>query len=315
MSKIIGFHGNQICERGVGIVLYDYAYFNEKILKNKSIIFYNRNYNNDKEVIKKFEKEFKCYAYNEFSEIDNIIKEENIGYFYNIKYGDRKDGQLVTNCINLIHAVFVVDPHGEKYATVSKTLADKYNNIVDYVPHMINLPKHNDNMREELKLPTNAIILGRYGGYYSFDLPFVHDTIKLFLERDENVYFIFVNTKVFYSHPRIIYLSKIIDLYQKVKFINTCDAMIHGREIGETFGLSVGEFSYLNKPIITNKSEHMNAHIEILEDRAIIYNNQDELMEILLNIRKKIRSRNDWNAYDDYTPDKVMQQFKKVYLE
>jgi hypothetical protein len=315
MSKIIGFHENQLCERGTTIALYDYAYFNEKLLKNKSIIFYNRNGDNNKEVIKKFEKKFKCYAYNKFSEIDNIIKEENIEYFYNIKYGDRKDGQIVTNCINLIHAVFVVDPHGERYATVSKTLADKYYNIVDYIPHMINLPKHNDNMRKELKLPKNAIVLGRHGGYDSFDVLFVYNTIKLFLESNKNIYFIFVNTKVFYDHPRIIYLPKIIDLYQKVKFINTCDEMIHASKFGETFGLAVAEFSYLNKPIITNKSKHTNTHIEILGNKAIIYNNQDELMKILLNIKEIIKSRNDWNAYHDYTPDKVMKQFKKVYLE
>ena len=29
----------------------------------------------------------------------------------------------------------------------------------------------------------------------------------------------------------------------KKKFINTCDAMIYGRSLGESFGLSCGEFA------------------------------------------------------------------------
>ena len=60
-----------------------------------------------------------------------------------------------------------------------------------------------------------------------------------------------MNTEVFYNHKNIIYLPKSLDKKNKSKFVSTCDAMIHARYDGETFGLAVAEFSSANKPIIT----------------------------------------------------------------
>ena len=312
---IIGFHSNQLCERGTDIAIYDYAYYNQKLYGNKSIIFYcKHSWNNDTNVIKKFEKEFKCYAYDKFSDIDNVILDEKIDYFYNQKSGSKSDNQLVTKCPNLVHAVFTVEPHGEKYATVSKQLASKYNNIVDYVPYMINLPECNDNMRIQLNIPNNAIVLGRIGGFYQFDIKIAHNAIKNIIDMDPNIFFLFVNTNKFYEHPQIIYLDKIIEPIEKVKFINSCDAMIHARSDGETFGLAIAEFSSLNKPVITCVSKMDNSHIEILGSKGIIYHNEESLIDIFKNIRTIITSRDDWNAYEEYTPEKVMKKFMDVFI-
>ena len=38
-------------------------------------------------------------------------------------------------------------------------------------------------------------------------------------------YFLFVNTKPFAKAKNIIYLDKIVDLDEKVRFIKTCDSM------------------------------------------------------------------------------------------
>lgn len=311
----IGFHSNQLCERGTEIAMYDYAYYNQKLYNNKSIIFYcKHNPNNNQEVIKKFEKEFNCYAYDKFSDIDKIILDEKINYFYNITGGSNSYSNLVTNCPNLVHAVFTVEPHGEKYATVSSYLANKYNNVVDYVPHMINLPKCSENIRMQLNIPNDAILFGRYGGYYQFDLLVAQNAIKRMVELDPKQFFIFVNTNKFYEHPQIIYIDKIIDPIEKVRFINTCDAMIHARSDGETFGLAVAEFSTLNKPVITCVSTMDNSHIEILGDKAIIYDSEESLIDIFKNIRTIIASRDDWNAYTEYTPEKVMKKFMDVFI-
>ena len=310
----IGFHSNQLCERGTEVALYDYAYYNQKLYENKSIIFYCINSsNNDQNVIKKFEKEFKCYAYNNFSEIDQIILDEKIDYLYNQKSGSKSDNQLVTNCPNLIHAVFNVDPHGEKYATISKQLSSKYNNIVDYIPHMINLPSCSDNIRSKLNIPSDAIVIGRIGGFYQFDIEMAHRAIRKIVELDSKIIFLLVNTNKFYEHPRIIYLNRIIDPIEKVKFINSCDAMIHARSDGETFGLAVAEFSSLNKPVITCVSKIDNCHIEILSEKAIIYDSEESLINIFKNIRTIIKSRDDWNAYKEFTPEKVMEKFYTVF--
>ena len=310
----IGFHCNQLCERGTEVALYDYAYYNQKLYENKSIIFYCINSsNNDQNVIKKFEKEFKCYAYNNFSEIDQIILDEKVDYFYNIKAGSNSDKQLVTKCPNLIHAVFTIEPHGEKYAAISKQLSSKYNNIVDYIPHMVNLPICNDNIRDKLNIPNDAIVFGRIGGFYQFDIEIAHSAIKKIIELESNIFFLFVNTNKFYEHPQIIFLDKIIEPIEKVKFINSCDAMIHARSDGETFGLAVAEFSSLNKPVITCISKIDNCHIEILSEKAIIFDSEDSLINIFKNIRTIIQSRDDWNAFKEFTPEKVMEKFYTVF--
>jgi hypothetical protein len=121
-----------------------------------------------------------------------------------------------------------------------------------------------------------------------------------------------MNTQVFFEHPKIIYLNATIDINEKNAFINSCDAMIHARIRGETFGLSIAEFSVLNKPIITYSNSREKEHIEILGEKAILYKNEMELMDIFFNINHHLNSRKDWNAYRNYSPDKVMVLFDNM---
>ena len=134
----------------------------------------------------------------------------------------------------------------------------------------------------------------------------------------------FANTKKFCENlPNIIHLEKIIDLDEKVKFINTCDAMLWGRNDGETFGLSIGEFSTKNKPIIATPNYKLNpkvdtAHIHFLKEKGVWYN-QNNLYEILTTFiteenRLDIQQK-DWNAFKEFTPEKVMKIFEKVFIK
>ena len=68
-------------------------------------------------------------------------------------------------------------------------------------------------------------------------------------KKRKNIYFLFLNINKFCNHPQIIFLKGTADEKRKKLFINTCDAMIYGRSLGESFGLSIAEFSILNKPI------------------------------------------------------------------
>ena len=59
----IAFYIDEMNYRGVANSTYQYDFNNQKILKNKSIIFYNnKNYRNKIDVIKKFKSEFKTYG-------------------------------------------------------------------------------------------------------------------------------------------------------------------------------------------------------------------------------------------------------------
>jgi hypothetical protein len=101
----------------------------------------------------------------------------------------------------------------------------------------------------------------------------------------------------------------------KVAFINTCDAMIHGRARGETFGLTVAESSTMNKPVITFNGSAERNHIDILGDAGIYYSDYNSLVNILMNISVSDIKDKNWNRYTDFTPTKVMAQFNKIFLQ
>ena len=90
--------------------------------------------------------------------------------------------------------------------------------------------------------------------------------------------------------------------------------MIHARCDGETFGLSIAEFSIKNKPIITCPCGDLE-HIKILGDKAIKYSSKEELIRIFNNINNIICSRNDWNAYELYKPEHIMGLFKSLIFD
>jgi hypothetical protein len=321
-SKIIAFLSNSLTLRGTEVVLYDYAYYNEKILGNKSIII-TRDFNTinnidaNLDVYNKFKKRFQIEYYkndNPTNEIDDFIEKNNISYLYIIKSGEY-DQLLSTKCKNLIHCVFSTQqPHGDIYSVVGQTINDINKTNYPVVPHIVNLPKIDNNLKLELNIPIDAIVFGRYGGKDSFDIKFVHNVIKKLLDLYNNIYFIFMNTNIFYEHKNIIYLPGNCDLIYKRKFINTCDALLHARFRGETFGLTCGEFAICEKPVITWGNSSEKEHLNILKNHAIIYYNYFDLFNILSTFYKnKYDMKN--NGYMFYTPENVMEIFKKIYLD
>ena len=105
--------------------------------------------------------------------------------------------------------------------------------------------------------------------------------------------------------------------------------MIHGRQCGESFGLSIGEFNVFNKPIITCITRRHNAHISFLGKKGIYYPNpygDYELDKKLPNPpqnlyiifkcwnNENIKNKN-WNAYSEFEPKNVMRKFNKIFLK
>ena len=310
----IAFWDNCLSVRGTTVALYDYAYYNKYILKNDSIILYNNTRKEtDQLVVEKFKKEFKVFSVDDFDKVDDILLKENCDIFYIIKGGEN-DNKYSKVIKTVVHCVFTcVYPHGNVYASIAPWVK-KNNGKYPFVPHIMSLPDHNLNMRETLNISDDAIVYGRHGGYDQFDLKFVHSIVYNIAKSNPNIYFLFVNTKPFCDKlPNIIHLDPIVDLNEKVKFINTCDAMLWARSEGEVFSCSMGEFSIKNKPIICTKIGYP-GHIELLKDQAIWYT-EDNLENILMNFNKNENSKKDWNAYREYTPEKVMQQFKKVFID
>ena len=305
----IAFHSNQLGLRGTEVSLYDYAIGNRDILGNESIIISDAKA--DLTTLDKFRAQFPVYLYNDFSEVDKFLKQENIDAIYYIKAGFN-DGKLVKNAKNLVHTVFKHnEPHGEVYAYISEWLSQEMSDRkFDFVPHMINLPDHNLNYRTALGLE-NKLIFGWYGGD-NFEIPFARQAVIDIAKKRNDVVFLFMNSTPFSNEPNIYFIDSTYDLDEKVAFINTCDAMIHARERGETFGLSIAEFSSKGKPVITYGNSPERNHNMVLGDKGFYYSNYDELYTLLDNF---IVPPWGCNCYQEFTPEKVMNKFKKVFLD
>uniref|UniRef100_A0A6C0K5T6 Glycosyl transferase family 1 domain-containing protein n=1 Tax=viral metagenome TaxID=1070528 RepID=A0A6C0K5T6_9ZZZZ len=316
---IIGFLSNKLTLRGTEIAMYDYADYNETMLKNKSIII-TRNFTNisnefdaNSQAYKKFNDRFSVFYYSSREDIDTIVQSNDIRFLYIIK-GGSCDNLYSLKCKNLIHVVFhPTCPHGEIYSVISNDVNKRHGTNYPVVPHMIRIAESNDDMRDELNIPQQAIVFGRYGGKETFDITFVHDVIKYILNERNDIYFIFMNTDIFYNHPNIIYLDGTTDMIKKRKFINTCNALLHARIGGETFGLSCGEFAISLKPVITYGLSTERNHLDILGEHAIIYDNFESLYHILNDFHPDVYTMND-NGYLFYTPENIMNIFKCVYL-
>ena len=324
--KIVAFHTPTIDERGTCIAIFDYAHFNETILYNTSIIitsyksFYQASLLNI-QVLQKFTNRFPIFLYhNNVKEIDDDVL-QFCDLFYSIKYGT-KDDNISQRAKNVIHCVFdMSEPHGDIYAGVSEQLAIKFNSNL-FVPHMVNFAPDDSIsstfFRRSLNIPDQATVFGRHGGSDTFDIPWVKTAIHHIIKTNPNIYFIFINTPVFipYIHPQIFFLNKIIDTDKKKEFISSCDAMIHGQSLGESFGLSIAEFSVHQKPIICYGNWVLNDNYKhILKNKALYYHSEDELVNIFSHFDKNnYKNRTDLNCYEKYSPENVMKIFHNVFF-
>jgi hypothetical protein len=276
---------------------------------------YDKNHSaNDEKTINKFKSEFGLVqSYSSNVDMQNLIIDQKADVFFMVKHG-RYDGVFSNTCQNWINAIGPCkrsDIHGDKFFMGSKWLSDISDGI-DYVPYMVNLPDIKEDMREELGIPKDAIVFGRNGGHDSFNIPFAKQVVIDSLSKKENIYYIFQGTDKFIDHPRVIHLPSSPNLVEKVRFINTSDALLHARDLGESFGQTCAEFSARNKPVITWFGSPERNHILVLGENGIYYNNYDDLLRILINFEPD--SKKDWNCYRDYLPYPVMEKFKKNYL-
>lgn len=298
------------------MALFDYAYFCKKLFRFDCSIIYNRsNSSNDLTAIKKFEDEFQIVKnYSNLEELQNIIEEIKPDVFF-MEKGGPYDGIISKSTKNWIHAIApckIEQIYGDKFAMGSRWLSRMSNNLIDYVPYMVNLPKHEDNFRKEFNIPNNAIVFGRNGGKDTFDIPFVKQAVLEILNKRKDIYFFFQGTDEFHKHERIIHIPTSSDLYTKVKFINTTDALIHARELGESFGATCAEFSTLNKPVITWFGSRERNHIDSLGKKGFYYNNYDEVLDIFNTFSPQPNM--DWNCYKDSHPIVTMEKFKQIYM-
>ena len=310
------FHANTLNYRGTTVAITDYAHYNQEILGNESVIAYCKTYGEEKDmgnepaVIEALEKKFKVIGY-DVGNIEKKIDQEKIDLAYFIAGGERSS--LPTNCTTAVHAVFQNnDPHGDRYAYISEWLSVKMSNgVIPFVPHMVNLPPPIKDYRQAFGLE-GKIVIGRIGGYFTFDIPFVKEFIKQLVQTNNKFVFLFVGTEPFIDHTNVKFINEIHSPQQKANFISTCDAMIHARQRGESFGLSIAEFLSLNKPVMAWNGGHDLNHLEMLKDSGLLYNDTNDLHNMFYSLDN---IKEDWRRrVAEYNPTTVMKKFNEVFI-
>ena len=315
----IGFYIDEMNFRGVANSSYLYALNNIKIFKNKSIIFYNKkNFRNRSEVIKKFKKKFISIGVSNFDEIDSYKEKFNLDFLYIQKSGD-KDNWISKNIKTLVHAVYpqkLNQLHGYSYAYISEWLSCKFsNNKIPFVSLITENKNIKSNFRNKLKIKKNKLILGSHGGESSFDMKFIQSAVLNTVKKRKDIYFLFLNIKKFCKHPRVIFLKGTSNEFYKEKFLNTCDAMIYGRSLGESFGLACGEFAIKYKDIISYKfNRHRSHKYNLPKKNYLEYSSYETLCNLLLNYKKKPQKKYN-SKYLKCTKVKVMKDFKNIFLK
>ncbi|MHC5065699.1 MAG: hypothetical protein ACYTG5_17175 [Planctomycetota bacterium] len=311
-QQLVAFDAGHLQERGTDVALYDYAHFNETLLGNRSLVL--APINSDLSCLEKFRRRFSVSLYRDRRQLEGMLAPVDL--YYRIDHGHRpaRAHPRPPHGRTGIHCVFKADqPHGDVYAAVSSWVAKQHGDAdMPVVPHMVHLPAENGDLRAELGIPASATVLGRHGGPDTFDIRFVHQVLPAILDRRQDLYLLLMNTRRFAEHPRIIHLPRTADMLRKTRFINSCDGMLHARGEGETFGLSVGEFSIRNKPVLTWMGSPDRHHIEVLGEKGFYYRSAEDLAQLLWSFRPMA---GDFDAFTErFAPEPVMAAFSQVFL-
>jgi hypothetical protein len=321
--KTIAFFVRHFTERGTEVSIYNYAHYNETLAGNRSIIvgFTPETYARIglpyvESSYQKFKARFPVFLVSDISEVEPLLIEQKADLFYmqtaGSLAGDRYPYGYTQTIPSLIHAVFTTEePHGTHYVAIGDDLNARFDTSVPVLPYIVDFADTNETLRQELKIPAIARVFGQYGGHGSFDIDFVRAAIEGLVQTDPTIYFIFMNLPAFCNHEQVIFLPQSIDIVQKRKFINTCDAMIHARSRGETFGLAVAEFAVCGRPVLTYALSEEKEHIKRLGETAILYENfHDVFTKLLRFVPHTIdvsRTR-----YGESLPGPVMKRFMEI---
>mmetsp|Transcript_29285 Transcript_29285/g.49212 ORF Transcript_29285/g.49212 Transcript_29285/m.49212 type:complete len:389 (-) Transcript_29285:108-1274(-) len=350
---------NQINRRGVEVASFDYAKGLQQMLTPAGDPKYRVRFVTSKDVKDEGDKTFPKVVFKFESNFGPIItysgalegggqrlaaklRELNCHLFYSLKSGESsfapyfQPGSLRIPWA--VHAVFhTSQPHGTSFAAVSHKLAEDTGllarcggNIHTYVDHVVDFPleeltmdtvKMRHEMRVELGIPHDAkLVLCRHGGPTTFNIDLVRDNLRDVVSRHHGVHVVLMNTDpLAHKHPHIHEIEGTPAVEGKARFFAACDAMLHARGDGETFGLAVAEFALRNKPVITwdgtQAEGYAEAHLEILGDKAYKFRDLVSLERIISDLALNGIPDRDWNAYKLYSREKIIPKFERVFIQ
>jgi hypothetical protein len=315
----VGFHSHGLTLRGSEVALLDYAMLNESILRNRSYLAVpERPGLENHSVFQTWRSKLPCLVYRNREDLAAKLRREGVKVLYQIKPG-RNDGFVVPGVRNCIHAMFAhTEFHGDVYAYVSRWLSRVMTGREErFVPHLVRTSAHRGNWRAKLGIPPQARVFGRHGAADTFNLPFAQEVVRRHAREHPEDHFCFLHTANFLPRgeqlPNVHFLPGTHDWEEKGAFLHTCDAMLHAREHGETFGLAVGEFAVIGKPVITFAGSRERAHLEMLGRQALLYLDSSQLAKILKEFQPRATHGTEYEMFAN--PKTVMDMFQKVFLQ
>lgn len=325
------FQCEQLNYRGATNSTLEYALHNQLVLGNESTIAYcsidppGKDVGTKPEIVEGLKNQFNIVIYETFEELNELASKYDACYSQRAGYAAEPDTKKPLVRVNTtrfgVHCVFQwYEPHGNAYAYISEWLAGNVTKMYatptpqKFVPYIVNLPSLNFSLRDQLGIGKDKFVWGRHGGYDTFDLNFVHDVvIKIAQARDDYV-FLFANTRPFCDLPNVLFLSPFFGNQEKSNYVAACDAMIHARHLGESFGLSIAEFLYHNKPVLSWEGGFDRNHINWLSDYDLIYKDEVDLYDRMMNFSQTNKFVEYSKIVQEYNPSNVMRKFHDIFL-
>lgn len=310
----VGFLSNQLSLRGTEVAMLDYAVANETVLGNQSVVLAFA------DAVRDAEPAFRAAGVpivflRAASEIDDAVERLGLDALYVIK-GGWPDDRATSRCRCCVHVVFDPrHPHGDAVAAVvSPSLNARFGTRLPVVPHVVrDPPPDGPDLRAELGIPAGARVFGRHGGADTFDIDFARRAVVDAAAADGRTFFVFMNTERFGPPmPNVVFLPGTCDRGAKAAFVRTCDAMLHARRDGETFGLACAEFARAGRPVLTWAGSGDRAHIDALGAAAVLYHGYDDLVAALA--RTDLRPGPP-RGYEGLGEAAVMRAFRDVFLD
>ena len=341
----IVWHDNFLGERGTAVAVYDYADHWERLLCGVSYIAAAHHIKIQGTLVhasqSKFEQRFpgRVVIYNDdqgnWDDLANFVEAHAVAAIYAIVGGvSGEDIRFnVPSCVKLLaHNVFAGWAAGDVTARISKVVPlwqqkdDASLPVIHHmVPPLVPYDGPKGGMRGELGIPLDATVICRHGGPDTFDIFATQYAVCQGLTDGAfgtDAWFIFLNTnKLPCRHQHLVNLPMITDLVQKRKFLATCNACLHARRMGESFGLSVAECSMAGLPVITCNTAPPDGrhHLDVLGSAAILYS--PDLGSAKDAIAGFIRDKASYAAraatypklYESFLPENVMVQLVRVF--
>lgn len=311
----LSLDGGRLNERGVAVALFDYAFHARALLGVEPVVLHDVSEGVDAGQAARFAAIFALRGYRDAAERANLIEDERIDVAYALKTR-RPRYAMSPTARTAVHEVFrFFDPHGDSYAYISPWMAQtaaagRY----PAVPHIVDPPAPQGNLRAEFGVPPHAVVIGRHGGPDQLNVPFVASALAAALEARSDLWVMLLNTEPLLRHERVVHVPRAPDRQRVADFVASCDAGLNARLGGEAFGLAIAEFLAQDKPVFVWEGGRDRHHLALMDDPAFQFRTGGDLTRALVAFQPRAGAGR-WRArVEPFVPEAVMRKFGEVFL-